>query len=383
MSERRAWEARIRMNSKICFRIALIIWNIAWSFVAAVPAYSQPNYTGIVIIEAVPWNVREQCMNGFIAESLDWGIKRPLDLSDAMRAKAADWAFSRKNFGYSLKTPKGPYAFTCVGLVESAYEKTTTVNLTSDADEQDGCWPHFFPTEQMASPLLQDIGKPERQDLKKGDIIYRESRGVWILPNILIPGAVDHVGIIYAIEDTLTDNCQPYNYQSEYEVCDDQVDNDKDGWIDAMDPDCGGNMFTILQDSITLVERSQTQAYIPFSICNAACWPLTINYRITSRGHIGPFIDYAGTVSVTDGDCEDVYGIVDAGMAVPCTFDTLTIVAWTTVGEQTYDDTCVQIIHVVEPEPVANFTPPFIAILAFILILIAAIFIRKRPMSMT
>jgi hypothetical protein len=55
---------------------------------------------------------------------------------------------------------------------------------------------------------------------------------------------------------------------------------------------------------------------------------------------------------------------------------------WTT-GETALYDTCVQVIHVVEPEPVPVLTPPVAAILVITLVVIAAIFIRRRMRSGT
>jgi hypothetical protein len=44
-------------------------------------------------------------------------------------------------------------------------------------------------------------------------------------------------------------------------------------------------------------------------------------------------------------------------------------------------DTCVQIIHIVEPEPVPLFTVPVVTILVLALILAAAVFMRRRAVS--
>ena len=137
--------------------------------------------------------------------------------------------------------------------------------------------------------------------------------------------------------------------------------------------------LAILQDTLTLVERGQTQAYIPFSVCNQDdCAPVTTyNYNIVSKGHVGGAINTTSSVGVAGGTCEDVYGIIDASSAVACDYDTLTIVVW--IGA-TYD-TCVQVIHVVEPQPVPLLTPPVLAILVLALILIASIFLRRRMRS--
>jgi len=135
----------------------------------------------------------------------------------------------------------------------------------------------------------------------------------------------------------------------------------------------------ILQDTLTLVERGQTQAYIPFSICNQdeCAGVTTYNYNIVSMGHVGAAINMTGSVGAPGGECKDVYGIIDASGATACDYDTLTIVVW--IGS-TYD-TCVQVIHVIEPQPVPLFTVPVITILVLALILAAAVFMRRRAVS--
>jgi hypothetical protein len=137
--------------------------------------------------------------------------------------------------------------------------------------------------------------------------------------------------------------------------------------------------LAILQDTVTVVERGQTQAYIAFHICNQdECAPLTThNYNIKSKGHVGAAINTSGSVGIPGGECRDVYGVLNAGTAVACTWDTLTIIAW--VGS-TYD-TCVQRVHVIEPLSVPLFTAPVVTILVLALILAAAVFMRRRAVS--
>jgi hypothetical protein len=140
--------------------------------------------------------------------------------------------------------------------------------------------------------------------------------------------------------------------------------------------------LAIYQDSITLVDQGATQAYIPFSICNQdACAPTaTYDYNIKSKGHVGAALNTSGSVAVDGGDCKDIYGIINAGAAVECDYDTLTIIAWTTTLPVAYD-TCVQLIHVITPEPVPLFTVPVVTILVLALILAAAVFMRRRAVS--
>lgn len=138
----------------------------------------------------------------------------------------------------------------------------------------------------------------------------------------------------------------------------------------------------ILQDSLYYVEQGQTAAYIPFSICNGdACAPATIyDYAIVSLGNVGPVVDITGTTpGILGGECGDVYGVVDAGTADVCTFDELTIIAWDQAG--TVYDTCVQLIHVVEPVPVPLFTAPVVTILVLAMILAAAVIMKRHAVS--
>ena len=140
--------------------------------------------------------------------------------------------------------------------------------------------------------------------------------------------------------------------------------------------------ITILQDTLQYVERGQTQAYLPFTICNAdECAPPTqYGYLITSVGYVGAPLNASGSVTVDGGDCKDVYGIVDAGTAPACTYDTLRIVVWT--GAPAIYDTCVQVIHVMEPaQSVPLLTAPVAAVLAIVLLAAGAVFMRRRVKS--
>jgi hypothetical protein len=139
----------------------------------------------------------------------------------------------------------------------------------------------------------------------------------------------------------------------------------------------------ILQDSLYTIEQGQTAAYVPFTICNgdACADPTVYDYVITSTGHIGAGFPQGGsTTPVPGGECEDVYGIVDAGLSEVCDLDTLVIIAWDALTGTVYD-TCVQIVHVVTPVPVPLFTTPVVTVLVLAMILAAAVFMRKRAAS--
>jgi hypothetical protein len=139
----------------------------------------------------------------------------------------------------------------------------------------------------------------------------------------------------------------------------------------------------VLQDTLTLVDRGQTQAFVPFTICNQdECAPPTLyGYNVKNVGVTGriPVINQTGSVTVDGGACKDVYGIIDAGLALACDYDTLTIIVWTPVP--VVYDTCVQVIHVIEPQSVPLFTVPVVTILVLALILAAAVFMRRRAVS--
>jgi hypothetical protein len=139
----------------------------------------------------------------------------------------------------------------------------------------------------------------------------------------------------------------------------------------------------ILQDSLYTVEKGQTAAYVPFTICNgdACADPMVYDYCINSTGHVGAGFPQCGsTAPVPGGECQDVYGIVDASLAEVCDLDTLTIIAWDALTGTVYD-TCVQIVHVVEPEPVPLFTTPVVTVLVLAMILAAAVIMRRRAAS--
>lgn len=139
----------------------------------------------------------------------------------------------------------------------------------------------------------------------------------------------------------------------------------------------------ILQDTLYFVEQGQTAAYIPFSICNGdPCAPATdYGYTITSLGLVGAALNITDVATgVLGGTCADVYGIVDAGAADICDYDTLTIIAWDDATGTVYD-TCVQVIHIVEPVPVPLFTTPVVTILVLAMILAAAVIMKRTAVS--
>lgn len=139
----------------------------------------------------------------------------------------------------------------------------------------------------------------------------------------------------------------------------------------------------VLQDTLYYVQAGVTQAYIPFAICNGdPCAPATdYDYLITSLGTVGGAISQTGTlVGVAGGTCDDVYGVINAGLAEVCTYDTLTIIAWDAATGTVYD-TCVQAIHIIEPIPVPLFTAPVVTILVLAMILAAAVIMKRHAVS--
>jgi hypothetical protein len=138
---------------------------------------------------------------------------------------------------------------------------------------------------------------------------------------------------------------------------------------------------TIYQDSLYYIEEGLASGYIPFGIANDNfCFPLSnFDYVITSKGHVGPTINDSGSGSVAAGELVTVYTIMDASGATACDYDTLTIIAWNaSAGDY---DTCVQIIHVIEPAAVPLFTAPVVTIMVLAMILAAAVIMRRHAVS--
>lgn len=138
---------------------------------------------------------------------------------------------------------------------------------------------------------------------------------------------------------------------------------------------------TIYQDSLYFLEEGLAAGYIPFGIANDNyCYPLSnFDYVITSKGHIGGVISDSGSGSAGAGELVTVYTIMDASLADACDYDTLTIIAWNaTAGDY---DTCVQIVHVIEPAAVPLFTAPVVTIMVLAMILAAAVIMRRHAVS--
>jgi hypothetical protein len=109
-------------------------------------------------------------------------------------------------------------------------------------------------------------------------------------------------------------------------------------------------LYIFTRDSLYLVAQGQSGAYVPFTVCNGdpCAGYLVYEYDIHSTAHVGGVFPQSGvTDSISGGDCENVYAIVDASETPICTFDTLTIIAWDQASGTVYD-TCVQTIHVID-----------------------------------
>jgi hypothetical protein len=137
----------------------------------------------------------------------------------------------------------------------------------------------------------------------------------------------------------------------------------------------------VVQDSIYNITFGQTAAYVPFDVCNGdpCALPTTYGYTISNTGTI-PGAQNGSSVVVAGGECEPVYWVGDAGATPPCTYETLTIIVWTTAEPIVYD-TCVQLVHVIEKKSVPLFTAPVVTILVLAMILSAAVFMRRRAAS--
>jgi hypothetical protein len=105
----------------------------------------------------------------------------------------------------------------------------------------------------------------------------------------------------------------------------------------------------ILQDTLFPVNIGDDAAEVYFQICSGdpcdTIW--VVDYAITSLGLVGPPVAKVDTVHVGPYSCEEVYATVDASLADVCDRDTLTIIAY--YADSGYYDTCVSVIHVVEP----------------------------------
>lgn len=196
-----------------------------------------------------------------------------------------------------------------------------------------------------------------------------------------------------AVPGTVNNFCMQMAFMDVYEVCqpdsgDCENPNDWDGTPIWNTTCCELTIIPtppalyILQDTLYFVEVGLTQAYIPFGLCNAdpCSPPVVYGYHLWSQGTIGAAIDVSGTETVQGGKCFDLYGILDAGDTEICDYDTLTIIAWTTEGDLLYD-TCVQVVHIVEPIDVPLFSTPVITILVLAMILAAAVIMKRTAAS--
>jgi len=105
-----------------------------------------------------------------------------------------------------------------------------------------------------------------------------------------------------------------------------------------------------------------------------------IIYNIKSRGYVGNAIDTTDTIfGVPGGECRNIYAVVDASEANICDYDTLTIIAWLEAFPGRYD-TCVQLVHVVEPLPVPLLNTTFVVVLILVLMSSIAIIIKRRSL---
>ena len=142
----------------------------------------------------------------------------------------------------------------------------------------------------------------------------------------------------------------------------------------------------IFQDTLTEVDQGVTAAYIPFQVCNGdpSADPRDYDWRITSIGSVRiPAINQSGTLlGVPPGDCDWVYGIIDASAAEVDDVDELTIIGFFNAsGPGGIYDTCVQAIVIVEPVPVPLFTRPVVTIMVLAMILAAAVVMKRRATS--
>jgi hypothetical protein len=136
--------------------------------------------------------------------------------------------------------------------------------------------------------------------------------------------------------------------------------------------------LSIVQDSLFLIERGIVAAYVPFWLHNGdACVTSIYGYSITSTGVVGDAINVIDVIEVPGGEAGQVFGIIDASLGEVCDLDVLTIIAW----DEDYYDTCVQVIHIIEPVAVPLFTTPVVTILVLAMILAAAVIMKRTAIS--
>ena len=143
--------------------------------------------------------------------------------------------------------------------------------------------------------------------------------------------------------------------------------------------------IAIFQDTLTSVDLGVNEAFIPFQFCNGdpAADPRDYEFWITSLGHVGPALNVAGELlDVPPGECVYTYGVIDASTAAECDYDTLTVLGfYDASGPGGIYDTCVQVIHVIQPLPVPLFTTPVVTIMVLAMVLAAAVIMRRRATS--
>jgi len=277
------------------------------------------------------------------------------------------------NWGYGDQD----YAYIFIEFVPTRNEKITAVNFWAVSDTTD--FEYWIYDDYSGGKLSDLLASGGIQTLYAGYYTLSLMTGVYITTGdtTYVKVKFQTTGYNYPVP---ADNEGPVSGKC-------FTSRDGSAWSKSTSFDFGVRITTVEsaptiyidQDSITYVERGQSAAYIPFSICNDdACAPCDYVYNIVSTGYVGPAIDVTDTVkSVNGGECATVYGVIDAGTASICDYDTLTIIAWSVASPVVYD-TCVQLIHVVEPVPVPLFTALVVTVLVLALVLAAAVYLRKR-----
>jgi hypothetical protein len=135
----------------------------------------------------------------------------------------------------------------------------------------------------------------------------------------------------------------------------------------------------IINDAEMVCEQTQSSAHIPFAICNSdACGGArTFGYHIASTGSIGMPISEWGSVIVAGGASEDVFGILDASTAEVGTWDLITCRAWTLIGDVEVADTGITKVYVIEPQPVPMLSVQLQCMLALMLLIVSACFLKR------
>jgi hypothetical protein len=239
-----------------------------------------------------------------------------------------------QGYRYSVYWPKGPSTFDCSGLTEYVYEQVG-LNITPD-------WLEEFsligvtPDIQLVSAKLigDELGPIPAGQLQKGDLVFRNTIGFDV-----IPGDMDHVGIVVAVDDDLA-NSVPVESQDlwrNYELGGDRIDNNGNGLIDEMDPNC------YWPPKKPRISRTCTRGLFMcypvaprIALKEAATWMLVQEYNFDG-GNCAPE-GWTGWDLSGHGDLGQVESGVELIQADACNYNSTCL--WDFIAGSTFDYAC-------------------------------------------